>query len=148
MASLSESQISEYKEAFSLFDQSSSGSISTAEIGTVIRSLGQNISQKELKELIKEVDTSNKGSIDFPEFLTMMARKLKDGDNSTDIKAAFRVFDEKNTGSISAKELKHVLTSMGEKLTNEEVDQLIKDANADAQGRIQLDDFMRVMLSK
>ncbi|KAI9329339.1 calmodulin [Obelidium mucronatum] len=145
---LSEQQISEYKDAFSLFDKDQDGSIDTSEIGTVIRSLNQNISQRELKDLIKEVDTSNKGSIDFPEFLTMMARKLKDGDHATDIKQAFNIFDEKKTGTISAKDLKHVLTSMGEKLTVEEADQLIKDANPDAQGRIHLDDFMRLMLAK
>ncbi|KAJ3292758.1 calmodulin [Rhizoclosmatium globosum] len=148
MSSLSEAQIAEFKEAFSLFDQDADGQISNNDIGSVIRSLGQNISQRELKDLIKEVDTTKKGSVDFPEFLTMMARKLKDGDNATDIKAAFRMFDPQGTGYISAQELKHVLTSMGEKLTREEVDETIRDAGVDAQGRIQMDDFMRVMLAK
>ncbi|KAJ3141449.1 hypothetical protein HK100_006666 [Physocladia obscura] len=145
---LSESQISEFKEAFSLFDQDGDGMIANSEIGTVIRSLGQNISQRELGELIKEVDTGKRGSVDFPEFLTMMARKLKDGDNAADIKAAFRMFDPKGTGFVNASELRHVLTSMGEKLSRDEVEEMIRDANVDAQGRIQMDDFMRVMLAK
>ncbi|KAJ3210011.1 hypothetical protein HDU83_000179 [Entophlyctis luteolus] len=145
---LSETQISEFKEAFSLFDQDGDGLIANAEIGTVIRSLGQNISQQELRDLIKEVDSSKRGAVDFPEFLTMMARKLKDGDNAADIKAAFRMFDPSGSGYVLAKELRHVLTSMGEKLSGEEVDEMIRDANVDAQGRIQMDDFLRVMLAK
>ncbi|KAJ3076191.1 hypothetical protein HDU98_005075 [Podochytrium sp. JEL0797] len=147
MSSLSQDQITQFKEAFSLFDQDGDGMIANAEIGTVIRSLGQNISQRELKDLIKEADSNHKGAIEFPEFLTMMARKLKDGDNAVDIKAAFRMFDPKGTGYISANELRHVLTSMGEKLSKDEVDEMIRDTNADAQGRIQMDDFMRVMLA-
>ncbi|KAI8612208.1 calmodulin [Chytriomyces sp. MP71] len=145
---LSEQQISEFQEAFQLFDQDGDGQISTTEIGTVIRSLGQNISQKELQELIKEVDASKKGSVDFGEFLTMMARKLKDGDNAGDIKEAFRMFDPDGKGYIVAKDLRHVLTNMGEKLKPEEVDEMIRDAGADANGNIQFDDFMRVMLAK
>ena len=55
--------------------------------------------------------------MDFPAFLTIMARKMKDTDTEEDIIEAFRVFDKDGSGVISAAELRHVMTNLGEKLT-------------------------------
>jgi calmodulin len=71
---LTEEQIAEFKEAFSLFDKDGDGTITTKELGTVMRSLGQNPTEAELQDMINEVDSDGNGTIDFPEFLTLMAR--------------------------------------------------------------------------
>jgi calmodulin len=120
----------------------------------VMRSLGQNPSESELQDMINEVDADNNGTIDFPgrdlwaptstptltrlctEFLTMMARKMKDTDSEEEIREAFKVFDRDNNGFISAAELRHVMTSIGEKLTDDEVDEMIREADQDGDGRI------------
>ena len=112
------------------------GQITTKELGTVMRSLGQNPSESELQDMINEVDADNNGTIDFPEFLTMMARKMKDTDSEEEIREAFKVFDRDNNGFISAAELRHVMTSIGEKLTDDEVDEMIREADQDGDGRI------------
>uniref|UniRef100_A0A8C7TUE1 Calmodulin n=1 Tax=Oncorhynchus mykiss TaxID=8022 RepID=A0A8C7TUE1_ONCMY len=117
---LTEEQIAEFKEAFSLFDKDGDGTITTKELGTVMRSLGQNPTEAELQDMINEVDADGNGTIDFPEFLTMMARKMKDTDSEEEIREAFRVFDKDGNGYISAAELRHVMTNLGEKLTDEE----------------------------
>uniref|UniRef100_A0AAY4B198 EF-hand domain-containing protein n=1 Tax=Denticeps clupeoides TaxID=299321 RepID=A0AAY4B198_9TELE len=91
---LTEEQIAEFKEAFSLFDKDGDGTITTKELGTVMRSLGQNPTEAELQDMINEVDADGNGTIDFPEFLTMMARKMKDTDSEEEIREAFRVFDK------------------------------------------------------
>ena len=114
----------------------STGQITTKELGTVMRSLGQNPSESELQDMINEVDADNNGTIDFPEFLTMMARKMKDTDSDEEIREAFKVFDRDNNGFISAAELRHVMTSIGEKLTDDEVDEMIREADQDGDGRI------------
>ena len=88
---LSEEQIAEFKEAFSLFDKDGDGTITTKELGTVMRSLGQNPTEAELQDMINEVDADGNGTIDFPEFLTMMARKMKDTDSEEEILEAFKV---------------------------------------------------------
>uniref|UniRef100_A0AAQ4P369 Calmodulin 1b n=1 Tax=Gasterosteus aculeatus aculeatus TaxID=481459 RepID=A0AAQ4P369_GASAC len=93
---LTEEQIAEFKEAFSLFDKDGDGTITTKELGTVMRSLGQNPTEAELQDMINEVDADGNGTIDFPEFLTMMARKMKDTDSEEEIREAFRVFDKVN----------------------------------------------------
>ena len=74
---LTEEQIAEFKEAFSLFDKDGDGTITTKELGTVMRSLGQNPTEAELQDMINEVDADGNGTIDFPEFLNLMARKMK-----------------------------------------------------------------------
>jgi calmodulin len=76
------------------------------------------------------------GTIDFPEFLTMMARKMKDTDSEEEIREAFRVFDKDGNGFISAAELRHVMTNLGEKLTDEEVDEMIREADIDGDGQV------------
>ena len=79
------------------------------------------------------------GTIDFPEFLTMMARKMKESDSEEEIREAFRVFDKDGNGFISAAELRHVMTNLGEKLTDEEVDEMIREADIDGDGQVNYD---------
>lgn len=89
------------------------GTITTKELGTVMRSLGQNPTEAELQDMINEVDADGNGTIDFPEFLTMMARKMRDTDSEEEIREAFKVFDKDGNGFISAAELRHVMTNLG-----------------------------------
>ncbi|KAJ3033192.1 hypothetical protein HDV00_006662 [Rhizophlyctis rosea] len=142
---LTEEQIAEFKEAFSLFDKDGDGTITTKELGTVMRSLGQNPTEAELQDMINEVDADGNGTIDFPEFLTMMARKMKDTDSEEEIKEAFKVFDKDGNGFISAAELRHVMTNLGEKLTDEEVDEMIREADVDGDGQINYEEFVKMM---
>ncbi|XP_037758293.2 calmodulin-A [Chelonia mydas] len=145
---LAEEQIAEFKEAFSLFDKDGDGSITTSELGNVMQSLGQNPTEAELQDMIGELDTDGSGTVDFPEFLSLMARKMRDMDSEEEIREAFRVFDEDGIGYISAAELRHVMTNLGEKLTDEEVDEMIKEADADGNGQVNYEEFVRMMASK
>ena len=144
---LSEEQIAEYKEAFSLFDKSGDGTITTKDLGTVIRALGKNPTEAELQDIINEVDPNGDGTVDFPSFLTIMARKMKDQDTEEDIIEAFRVFDKDGNGTISAAELRHVTTNLGEKLTDEEVDEMIREADVNGDGIIDYKEFTKIILN-
>ena len=55
-----------------------------------MRSLGQNPTEAELQDMINEVDADGNGTIDFPEFLTMMARKMKESDSEEELREAFK----------------------------------------------------------
>ncbi|KAL7412519.1 hypothetical protein BDY24DRAFT_341722, partial [Mrakia frigida] len=137
----------EFKEAFSLFDKDGDGTITTKELGTVMRSLGQNPTEAELTDMVNEVDADGNGKIDFAEFLTMMSRKMRDVDSEEEIKEAFKVFDKDGNGFISAAELRHVMTNLGEKLTQSEVDEMIREADVDGDGQINYAEFVKMMMA-
>lgn len=78
----------------------------------------------------------------------MMARKMKDTDSEEEIREAFRVFDKDGNGFISAAELRHVMTNLGEKLTDEEVDEMIREADIDGDGQVNYEGEYRTVLCK
>ncbi|ORX73619.1 calmodulin [Linderina pennispora] len=144
-----EEQINEYREAFSLFDRDNDGSITAQELGTVMRSVGQKPTEAELQDMINEVDKDGNGTIDFAEFLSLMARQAtSSNDEEAEIREAFRVFDKNGDGVISASELRHVMTSLGEKLTDEEVEEMIREADVDGDGQINYEEFCKMMKTK
>lgn len=79
-----------------------------------------------------------------------MARKMKDTDSEEEIREAFRVFDKDGNGFISAAELRHVMTNLGEKLTDEEVDEMIREADIDGDGQVNYEGnycFLKLVIS-
>ncbi|CAI0465710.1 unnamed protein product [Linum tenue] len=105
---LSEEQIVDFKEAFCLFDKDGDGCITIEELATVIRSLDQNPTEEELHDMITEVDADGNGTIEFAEFLCLMAKKIKmlqETDDEDELKEAFKVFDKDQNGYISATEV-------------------------------------------
>ncbi len=129
-ANLTEEQIAEFKEAFQIFDKDGDGSITTKELGTVMRSLGQIPSEETLNQMIQEVDQDGSGTIDFKEFLGLMEKKLRENDTEDELIEAFRVFDRDGNGLISAQELRFVMTTAGEKLQEDEIDDLIREVSS------------------
>ncbi|PBC26064.1 Calmodulin [Apis cerana cerana] len=138
---LTEDQVAEFKEAFMLFDKDEDGTITMAELGVVMRSLGQRPSETELRDMVNEVDQDGNGTIEFNEFLQMMSKKMKGADGEDELREAFRVFDKNKDGLISSKELRHVMTNLGEKLSEEEVDDMIKEADLDGDGMVNYEDL-------
>jgi len=113
-----------------------------------MRSLGQNPTEAELVEMIQEIDADGNGTIDFPEFLKMMARKMQDTDTEEEIREAFKVFDKDGNGLISAAELRHVMTNLGKKLTEKKGDEMIWKVNVDGIEKINNKKFFRMMFPK
>lgn len=74
----------------------------------------------------------------------MMARKMKDTDSEEEIREAFKVFDKDGNGYISAAELRHVMTNLGEKLSEAEVSEMIREADVDGDGQVSRQSGSRV----
>ena len=145
---LTDEEINQFKFFFDLFDKDSSGTITTKELGTVMRNLGQNPSEEELKQLIREVDLNGDGTIDFKEFLCLMIKKMDDNDNDEELQDAFRHFDMDKDGYITPHELRNGMINIGEECTPEEAEEMIKEGDLDNDGRIDYDEFMKLVLSK
>ncbi|PSS01713.1 Calmodulin-3 like [Actinidia chinensis var. chinensis] len=142
-------QISEFKESFSLFDKDGDGCITTRDLGIVMRSMGHNPTEAELQDMMNEVDADGNGTVDFPEFLNFMVRKMDDTtDPEDELKEAFRVFDMDQNGFISAAELCHMMTNLGEKLTDEEVYEIFREADVDGDGQLNYNEFVKLMMAK
>lgn len=149
-AAISSEQMSEFREAFAFFDKDGDGCITAEELSTVIRSLGQSPTPEELRDMVRDVDADGNGTIEFAEFLALMSRKA-DADNDAsdpeeELREAFRVFDKDHDGHISKAELRHVMISLGEKLTDEEVEEMIQEADLDGDGLVNFDEFVRMMM--
>ncbi|XP_046582462.1 calmodulin-A-like isoform X2 [Haliotis rubra] len=145
---LTDEQISEFKQCFAHMDKDGDGMITTKELGIVMRSLGQNPTEAELQDMINEVDADGNGTIDFDEFLTMMCRRLNTYDEESELREAFDTMDRDQNGFISAAELRYTLTSMGDMLSDEEADELIRQADIDGSGMIDYEDFVNRMMAK
>uniref|UniRef100_V9LG86 Calmodulin like 3 n=1 Tax=Callorhinchus milii TaxID=7868 RepID=V9LG86_CALMI len=145
---LTEEQIAEFKEIFSLFDKDGAGSITTKKLGTVMRSLGQNPTEAELEDMINDVDVDGSGTIDFPEFVAIMVRKMNDTDAEEEFREVFRLFDKDGNGYIGAAELRHVMANLGEKLTDEEIGEMIRAADIDGDGQVSYEEFVQMLFPK
>jgi len=142
---LTDEQRQEIREAFELFDTDGSGSIDAKELKVAMRSLGFEPKKDEIARMIADVDDSGDGEIDFDEFMVMMTAKMGEKDSRDDLIKAFRVFDSDETGGISFKNLSRVAKELGENMTDEELEEMIREVDRTGEGQITEDDFMRVM---
>merc|ERR1719331_1449497 len=114
----------------------------------VMRAMGQNPTEDELLNMILEVDLDGNGTIEFPEFLELMKQKATEDDDADTIREAFKIFDRDKDGFISTKELKKVTTMLGQQLTKEEVEEFMKEADVDGNGKLDYDEFVKMMLQQ
>merc|ERR1711959_60273 len=124
---LSEEQLDEIREAFSLFDSDASGAIDVRELKAAMRALGFEVKNEELKKMVSDIDGDGNGTIEFVEFLQMMTGKMGEKDSREDIEKVFKLFDDDNTNKISFRNLARVAEELGE---------------------INIDEFYRIMKKK
>ncbi|CAD7700801.1 unnamed protein product [Ostreobium quekettii] len=142
---LTEEQKQEIREAFDLFDTDGSGTIDAKELKVAMRALGFEPKKEEIKKMIADIDKDGSGTIDFEEFLQMMTAKMSERDSREEIMKAFRLFDDDNTGKISFKNLKRVAKELGENMTDEELQEMIDEADRDGDGEVNEEEFFRIM---
>ncbi|KAG0291918.1 hypothetical protein BGZ98_002816 [Dissophora globulifera] len=149
MASVNEDQIKALKDAFNLFDRKGSGNISSSSIGDLLRSVGQNPTQAEIQELVAQADPSGSNIVSFDALSKIALRPdgYKPAGTVPELVDGFKAFDPENTGSISATELRHVLTTMGEVLSTEELDAFLASAKIDKDGQVNYESFVRDLLA-
>ena len=97
---LTQDQVEHFREVFAVFDADGSGAIDHSELGSCLRSLGQNLSEEELKEFIMSVDEDQSGTIDFEEFLGMINSKTDAINCEDELLAAFQEFDIARKGRL------------------------------------------------
>jgi len=147
ITNLTEMEIALYKEAFQIFDKHSEGYISTKELGTIFNSLGINISEEDLIEIITIYDNDqNNSMIDFIAFLDIIAKKKDDIYKEEDLINAFRIFDKEGNGKISIKELRYVMMSSGVDFNESYIKDIINESNVDNDEFIDYHKFIKLLI--
>ncbi|XP_052764532.1 neo-calmodulin-like [Mya arenaria] len=140
----------EIRELFRLFDTNNDRSISVQELGKAMRFLGMSPTQQQITDAMSALDTNGNGRIEFQEFYTFMQAemtKLNEADfiNNQDIvRSAFRTFDKDGNGYIDEKELRIAMKKLGEALTDKELDDMMKQADIDGDGKINYEEFVKI----
>ena len=148
---LTDTQIEEFREVFNIFDADKNGSICPKELGIVMRALGTNPTEAELKEMMEDADNNGNGVIEFEEFLglmTVMMNKVDEDKKEENILQAFEVFDKDRDGYISVPELKEFFHSIGEMtMTDEDVKEMIRAVDKNNDGKLDYFEFKAMMLT-
>ncbi|XP_056021985.1 uncharacterized protein LOC125651292 [Ostrea edulis] len=135
--SLTPDQIADLRETFRLFDKDGDGTVNCDELGTVMRQLGQEPSDEELRQMIAEVDEDGSGEIEFEEFCAMMANRMNQPiDSPKELIEAFEIFDEERRGYITMEEFRSVMTTLGEKLSHSDVDEMVTMTGIGRNGKV------------
>ncbi|XP_066184120.1 calmodulin-like protein 4 [Sylvia atricapilla] len=140
---LSQDQINEFKECFSLYDKKQKGKIQGSELLTVMRSLGTSPTPGEVQRHLQLHRLDKTSELDFSTFLTIMYRQMKQEEPEQEILRALALLDRHGRGVIAVPELRAKLSRLGEKLAPEEVDDLLKEAKIAPNGTIKYEEFVR-----
>ena len=139
------------EESFGLYDTIGDGKIDINLLGDALRGLGLNPTEGEVFKIKKEIDPTGSRRISFEEFLPIYQSvnqkegKKKANANSEDFIECFRVFDKDGTGLITAGELHHVLTTLGERLSPDQID-LLTQGLENKHGQVNIEDFVRAVV--
>merc|ERR1711937_1047470 len=142
---LSAEQKVEIKEAFELFDTDGSGSIASGELKVAMRALGFEPKKGEIEKLIHSVDDDGDGEMDWDDFLRMMEVKILNKDPKDDLLKAFRLFDDDGTGFVTFKNIKRVAKETNQTLTDEELQEMLTDADKDGDDQLNEEEWLILM---
>jgi Ca2+-binding EF-hand superfamily protein len=137
-------KLEEYREAFRLFDKDNSGLISIEEIRKVMKNMGNEMSTEEIKAMMSGLDEDGSGEITFEEFVTFMQRTEVQEETSEEdeVIRAFQTFDKDGNGWLSCAEFKHILTNLGNRFSDEEVQEIFNEADLNHDGKIEYREFV------
>ncbi|KII73205.1 Calmodulin [Thelohanellus kitauei] len=136
---LSDEQEKDIRDAFDVFDKDGDGQIRSKDLGVVMRCLGMNPTEAELHDMINSMDSNGLGSLTYEQFRSVATQKLLSRDTENEIKEALRIFDKKGTGFVNSTELRHCLTTLGEKLSEEEADEVFRCLDPENNGNINIE---------
>ncbi len=146
--SISEETKADYMDSFNMFDTNHDGTINAQKIGQIMRKLGNNPTEEQLFQLIENVAKPGSDKIGFDDFVDLMEQKNKENDSEVEIINTFQIFNTENNGMISNQELFHIIRTFGETLTDDEIEEIITEADVDGDGYINYEEFVRMMTAK
>ncbi|KAI8991901.1 hypothetical protein BDF20DRAFT_810521, partial [Mycotypha africana] len=141
--------------AFGLYDRENKGAIDHAHFAPILKSLNIETNDEKLNVMLNKIDKNHDGLIDFEEFVLAMTKfsgkrrfsRRMSRHESDELRLCFAKFDQNGDGLISTDELKEVMKGLGEELTDQEIDQMMEEADANNDGFIDFNEFRALMPS-
>ena len=137
-----------YKKIFEMYDSNKDGNVNSLELANILKAIDINASDEEIKDIIAEMDLEGNGEINFENFVSIVKRREKDVDNEEEVLNAFKLFDKEGNGLININELKHIMLTVGNNISETELNDLLKEADTDNDGYINYEEFIRSLLAK
>jgi calmodulin len=140
-----EEVLSEYQDLFNSYDLNKNGKIERKEMKTILKKLGKEGTEEEIEQIWKSMNKIESDStISFNDFIEFIKRfNLSKNTMSTDdIINAFEIFDKNHDGTLSINEFKHILMDLGQKFSEDEVNEIITEIDLDNNGKINYRDFV------
>jgi len=145
---LTSEQISEVKECFSLFDKLGSGTITLDEMIIIFRSLGQTPTQEDVDAMTAQAQAiAGRSSISFDDLIPLYCTFYKEPISDKELLGAFKKLDENNAGFLTADRMRLLMASCSERMTEEEIELFIKNSKPDPEGKIDYNEFVKLMTS-
>ncbi|XP_045506008.1 caltractin-like isoform X1 [Colias croceus] len=142
---LTDDQKNDLHQAFNLLDYNGEGKIKAEDFRVAIKALGYEPTKEELQKMINGVDKGNTGKLSFENFETAIMRKIMSLDSDGDIMKSFRLFDMDDCGFINFENVKRVTQILDIYLSDQEIEEMIDDADKDFDGLISVQEFMRMI---
>ncbi|KAH7962569.1 calmodulin-A [Rhipicephalus sanguineus] len=141
-----EEEAAHFWQAFELFDQDCDGLITAQEMGAVMRTLGYEATDVEAQRMVCEANASGKDGVNFAEFLAVLAQQPEcpSEDGQEEFQVLFKVFDKYDRGYITSTDLRYVMSSLNETVTDREVEAMMLAADKDGDGLISYDEFVAI----
>ena len=138
---ITEEQKREIKDAFSTFEENG---IFPDELKSAMQTLGFDANNPEVQKILDKLATK-KGPLKFDEFMDVMIEKNIDKNPEEEIKKAFKVLCEDGTDKITLKSLTEICADLGEKINEDELQEMINEADKDQDEEVGEEDFIRIM---
>ena len=140
-----EEVLSEYQDLFDSYDLNKTGEIERKEMKTILKKLGKESTNEEIEQIWKSMNKIESDyTISFDDFVEFIKRYnlSKNSMSTDDIINAFEIFDKNHDGTLSINEFKHILMDLGQKFSEDEVNEIITEIDLDNNGKINYRDFV------
>ncbi|CAG2166580.1 unnamed protein product [Oppiella nova] len=139
--------VAKYSEIFEMFDKTKRGSFGVKELKEVMQSYGLNANEQQLYEMVAQIDTNNNGLVTFDQFMAVFTQRMADSEKEEEMREAFKVLDKDGNGFLPIPYLKRLMTEMGDKMTNEEWDQLLETISMTGNEDINYEEMITILMS-
>ena len=143
---LTEEEVEEIREAFSMFDTDGSGKIDPKELKAAMHSLGFEKKSPTVYEMICDLEERG-NEVDFDEFLEAIGSKLGNRETREGIERIFDLFDDDKSGTINLNNLKRVAKELGETMSLDELKEMLSRASSNGE-EITKEDFYNIMTKR